>query len=119
MKIILEVKSEWKNFFDLKMVIFGSFYPKRSENGHFRIKKSIFYWKFQKLLTANYFTDIYCELFTESFILLLTANFSEKFTDSVIFNLVLYCLFLHRHRTITGFEVGGHWFSELSSLSRI
>ena len=89
MKIILEVKSEWKNIFDLKMVIFGSFYPKWFENGHFRIKKSTvlyFYWKFQKLLTTNYFTDIYCELFTVSFILLLTANFSEKFTDSVIFN---------------------------------
>ena len=87
MKIIVEVKSEWKNIFDLKMVIFGSFYPKWSENGHFRIKKSIFYWKFQKLLTANYFTDIYWQLFTASFILLLTANFSEKFTDSDIFNL--------------------------------
>ena len=59
--------------FDPKMVIFGS--------------KNLFFtesfWKFQKLLTANYFTDIYCELFTASFILLLTANFSEKFTDSV------------------------------------
>ena len=87
MKIILEVKSEWKIFWP--------------ENDHFRImlsemirkwsfsdQKIYFYWKFQKLLTTNYFTDIYCELFTVSFIWLLTANFSEKFTDSVIFNLV-------------------------------
>ena len=88
MKIILEVKSEWKIFWS-ENDHFRIICPKWSENGHFRIKKSIFtasFWKFQKLLTANYFTDIYCELFTASFILLLTANFSEKFTDSVIFN---------------------------------
>ena len=90
MRIILEVKSEWKNILDPKMVIFGSFCPKWSENDHFRIKKSIFYWKFQKVLTANYFTDIYWQPTTDSLILL-TANFSsEKFTASDIFNLGYY-----------------------------
>ena len=88
MKIILEMKSEWKNIFDPKMIIFAWFYPKWSENGHFRIKNLFFlYWKFLKVLTVNSFTDIYWQPTNDSLILL-TANFSsEKFTATVSYNL--------------------------------
>ena len=67
MKIILEVKS-CEKYFDPKMIIFGSFCPKWSENRHFRIGKSIFtvsFWKLLRVSNLLWVTD--CELLRVSF----------------------------------------------------
>ena len=112
MKIILEVKSEWKIFWP--------------ENDHFRImlsemirkwsfsgQKIYFYCEFLKVTASFKFTVSYWLRTSASFILLTTRILCEKFTDAVSYNIapnttlhsiiscVRYCLPLLHHAILT------------------